>query len=82
MMSREVFVMHKNRFSKTKLLNSKWTSLQVEHKERHFMVTDLIRDESSQVITACVLQAVMTKRERRLDPDDLRDGTNWQMGWK
>lgn len=73
---------HTNRFSKAKLLNSKWTALHVMQKEKHFLVIELLRDEQTDQIHHCVLQAVMTKNEYRLSPNDLKDGRLWQMGWK
>lgn len=72
----------RNRFSKAKLLNSKWTALEVSKKEKHFLVTEVIREEESQQITGCILQAVMTKNEYTLTPDDLKDASRWRIGWK
>lgn len=74
--------MNRNRFSKDKLLQSKWTALQVVNKERHFLVVEVIRDPQTNQVQQCVLQAVMTKNEYSLNPNDLRDSNVWQMGWK
>lgn len=73
---------NQNRFSKAKLLSSKWTALNVINKEKHFLVTEMIRDEQTLQITGCILQAVMTKNEYKLTPSDLKDAGRWQMGWK
>lgn len=72
----------RNRFSKAKLLNSKWTALEVSKKEKHFLVTEVIRDEHTEQIKGFILQAVMTKNEYLLTPSDLKDASRWQMGWK
>jgi len=74
--------MQKNRFSKDKLLHSKWTAQEVKNKERHFMVTELVRNEQSHAVEQCILQAVMTKNEYVLNPDELKEVSAWQMGWK
>lgn len=71
-----------NRFSKNKLLNSKWSALDVKAKEKHFIVTELIRDEESQKVIQVILQAVMTKNDYPMTPDELKDITQWQMGWR
>lgn len=70
-----------NRFTKDKLLNSKWTALDVKAKEKHFMVTDLIRDEQTHKVTQLILQAVMTKNDYLMPPDELKNAAQWQMGW-
>jgi len=70
-----------NRFAKDKLLNSKWSALDVKAKEKHFIVTELIRDIENQKVIQVILQAVMTKNDYRMTPDELKDATQWQMGW-
>lgn len=70
-----------HRINPEKLLNSKWTRKSPQGKEKHFMVTELIRDHDERVI-ACVLQAVMTRHEIDLDWRALKDSDIWLMGWK
>lgn len=70
-----------NRINPEKLLQSKWTACVPRNKEKHFMVTQLIRNEDEQV-ESCILEAVMTKKEYPLPWQDLKDHTRWQMGWK
>ena len=70
-----------NHFNPKKLLNSKWTSVQPENKELHFIVIKLIR-EADETITGCVLEAVMTKNSYPLTLEDLKNAEKWIMGWK
>jgi tryptophan-rich hypothetical protein len=63
-----------------KLLLSKWTACQVKNKERHFIVTELIRDEQD-IIIGCVLQAVINKKSYQIDWKILKDNACWLMGW-
>ena len=63
-----------------KLLLSKWTAQQPENKERHFIVTELIRDEQETII-ACELEAVINKNSYQIDWKTLKDDSRWLMGW-
>lgn len=60
---------------------SKWTAVQPENKEKHFIVTAVNRD-AQEVVETCVLQAVMSKRDYLLPWQDLLDASIWQQGWK
>jgi len=51
-----------NKINPNKLLLSKWTSTSPQQKEKHFIVTQLIRDEEDTVIE-CVLEAVINKKQ-------------------
>lgn len=64
-----------------KLLQSKWTAAQPRNKEKHFMVTELIRDEEEQV-EFCLLEAVMTRKVYRLAWQELKNEAVWRRGWK
>ena len=55
-----------NTFNPKKLLLSKWTAVNPKNKERHFIVTELIKDEEEN-ITACILEAVMNKNNYEMD---------------
>ena len=70
-----------NQFNPAKLLMSKWSAVKPVRKERHFIVTRLIRDENG-TITACELEAVITKNLYQLDWQELKDSTLWLTGWK
>lgn len=63
-----------------KLLNSKWTAAKVENKEKHFLVVEVEYDEYAKVLL-CVIEAVMTKRQRPVQWRDLNDENQWAAGW-
>ncbi|WP_313088187.1 TIGR02450 family Trp-rich protein [Pseudomonas sp.] len=69
-----------NRFNPQKLLLSKWTATQPRHKEKHFIVVDLERDEEG-VLLRVEIQAVHSRRSEWLDWRALRDETRWRLGW-
>ncbi|MGD2053529.1 MAG: TIGR02450 family Trp-rich protein [Gammaproteobacteria bacterium] len=69
-----------NRINPGKLLMSKWTALFPQHKERHFIVTRLIRDED-EVIIACELEAVISHNSYKMDWRELKDDNCWKTGW-
>ncbi len=64
-----------------KLLLSKWTAVQPQNREKHFLVTKLLRDELENVI-GCVLEAVLTQRAQQIDWRLLQDDAQWQQGWR
>lgn len=70
-----------NRFNPDKLLLSKWTAAHPQNKEKHFLVTELERNEDG-VLLQIELQAVYTKRSQRLDWQVLRDDQLWLLGWR
>ena len=70
-----------NRINPEKLPRSKWTALAVQSRQRHFIVTRLIRDAEERVI-ACELEAVINRKSRVIDWRELKDSDHWIMGWK
>ncbi|UST99784.1 TIGR02450 family Trp-rich protein [Pseudomonas siliginis] len=70
-----------NRINPRKLLLSKWTAAHPQNREKHFLVTELIRDEEGTVLDV-ELQAVLTQRSERLDWQVLKDSEHWLLGWK
>ena len=64
-----------------KLQLSKWTAVTPVNREKHFVVTQLLRDEAQRV-TGCVLEAVLTRREQTLDWRALQDESQWRQGWR
>jgi tryptophan-rich hypothetical protein len=70
-----------NRINPAKLLLSKWTAVHPRNKEKHFLVTELFRDEEGTVLDI-ELQAVMTHRSERLPWQTLQDIDAWKIGWK
>lgn len=69
-----------NRINPRKLLLSKWTAAHPQNREKHFLVTELFRDEEGTVLEV-ELQAVLTKRVARLDWQALQNSTHWKIGW-
>lgn len=63
-----------------KLMLSKWTAAEPQHKEKHFLVIAVVRDEEEQV-QECTLQAVMTKNEYNMAWRALQDQSVWLQGW-
>lgn len=70
-----------NKINPKKLLNSKWTAVTPSNKEKHFMVTEIEFDEDD-VVIACNIEAVMSKREIAIHWQDLKDQSQWVHGWK
>ena len=70
-----------NRLNPAKLLLSKWTAAKPVNREKHFLVTELFRDEAGTVLEI-ELQAVLTQRNERLAWQTLQNEDAWRMGWK
>jgi len=64
-----------------KLLNSKWTAVRPQNKEKHFIVCDIEFDEEGVVIRCCI-EAIMSKRNIAIQWQDLKDSSQWLQGWK
>jgi tryptophan-rich hypothetical protein len=71
----------KRRLNPRKLLLSKWTAAQPQNRERHFLVTELARDEAESIF-GVELQAVLTQRSQQLDWRQLQDSERWRQGWR
>ena len=69
-----------NNINPKKLLNSKWTAVTPQNRERHFMVTEVEFDEEG-AVTLCLLEAVLTKRATAIDWRELKDSRQWRHGW-
>ncbi len=70
-----------NRINPRKLLLSKWTAAHPQNREKHFLVTELFRDEDGTVLEV-ELQAVLTNRAERLDWQILKNSEHWLLGWQ
>lgn len=70
-----------NKINPKKLLNSKWTAVNPEKKEKHFLVSEVEFDEEG-VVVSCCIEAVMSKRLIPINWRDLKDESNWTHGWK
>ncbi|GAA0827917.1 MAG: TIGR02450 family Trp-rich protein [Marinomonas sp.] len=64
-----------------KLLLSKWTSTSPKQKEKHFIVTKLIRDEQDTVIE-CIIEAVLSRQEYTIPWRNLTSPEHWKQGWQ
>ena len=53
---------------------------QPDHRERHFMVIDLHRDDAERVVEVDI-EAVITGRVARIDWRQLRNRDVWRTGW-
>ncbi|WP_299879751.1 TIGR02450 family Trp-rich protein [uncultured Cocleimonas sp.] len=60
---------------------SKWTAITPENKERHFIVSELLKDEEERII-GCKLEAVINKNQYDIDWQRLKNNEEWLMGWK
>jgi len=69
-----------NPINPKKLLHSKWTAVKPENKEKHFMVSAVKFDEEG-LVTSCIIEAVMTKRESPIQWQQLKDISQWRQGW-
>ena len=70
-----------NRINPDKLLMSKWAATQPRQRERHFLVTRLIRTED-ETIVGYELEAVINNNTYEVDWRELQDSALWVMGWK
>ena len=70
-----------NKIHPKKLLHSKWTAIRPSNKEKHFMVTEVEFDEFGN-LTACQLEALMSKRLIAINWQDLKNDNQWLIGWK
>jgi tryptophan-rich hypothetical protein len=65
-----------------KLLLSKWTAVHPHNKEKHFLIVQIPNDSTPLIDRdLVVLEAVMTKKQYRIDWHTLLDEAVWQQGW-
>lgn len=69
------------RLNPEKLHLSKWTAAAPRRKEKHFLVTELVRNDDD-VIVACLIEAVHSRRSRQIDWRELCDEAQWLQGWR
>ena len=70
-----------NQINPEKLFHSKWTSLQVKQKQRHFIVKKLFRSDD-ETIVSCEMEAIINNHVYKIDWQQLKDSSIWIMGWK
>jgi tryptophan-rich hypothetical protein len=70
-----------NKVSPKTLLNSKWTKVKVENKEKHFIITKVTIDEEQRIVE-CIIEAVISNAEYSINWRDLKDSLLWKIGWQ
>ena len=72
-----------NQINPKKLRLSKWTAVNPQYKEKHFLVTKVIDPEKPKHLIELVeMEAVLTKRSFTMKWEDLTDPTKWVQGWQ
>ena len=69
-----------NKVNIKKLLNSKWTAINPENKEKHFVVVAVGYDEYG-AISACFIEPVATNRVISINWEELKNRDTWLHGW-
>lgn len=65
-----------------KLLLSKWTAVQPQGREKHFLVSALVQpDDPASPLEWVEIEAVHSRRARRIPWRELRDSARWRQGW-
>ncbi|XPF92798.1 TIGR02450 family Trp-rich protein [Colwellia sp. RE-S-Sl-9] len=70
-----------NKVSPKSLLHSKWTKVEVENREKHFMITKVNVDDEQRIVE-CKIEAVISKNEYSINWRDLKDNQCWKLGWQ
>ena len=71
------------RLNPNKLLLSKWTAAKPQIKEKHFLVTQLIKPELPDApVEHIELEAIYSHRSFILPWRDLTDTGQWLQGWQ
>ena len=70
-----------NKVSPKSLLQSKWTKVEIDNKEKHFVITKITVDEH-QSITECIIEAVISHNEYVINWRDLKNSKAWKIGWQ
>lgn len=70
-----------NKLNPKSLIHSKWTKVEVNNKEKHFVIT-VVKFDENQTVVKCIIEAVITKNEYAIDWRELKLSSMWRMGWK
>ena len=71
-----------NQINPKKLRLSKWTAVNPQDKEKHFLVTKVIDPEQPKHLIEFVeVEAVLTGRSFTMNWTELADATKWVQGW-
>jgi tryptophan-rich hypothetical protein len=65
-----------------KLLLSKWTAVQPQGRDKHFLVSSVVLPEVPGAAVEWVeIEAVHSRRARRIRWRELRNAAQWRQGW-
>jgi len=71
-----------NPVSPKKLLLSKWTAVTPQNKEKHFLVSAVVKPEiEGAPISEIELEAALTGRIQRMEWRELKNASKWKRGW-
>lgn len=71
-----------NKINPAKLYLSKWTAVAPANKEKHFLVhCQCVLDDANNETVTYTLEAILTKRTRTIDWQELKNDSMWKMGW-
>ena len=74
--------MKMNKISPKKLLMTKWTAVQVQAKQKHFLVSKIILpDDQTSPVTEVEIEAVYSGVKRIIAWRELEDDALWKQGW-
>ncbi len=67
-----------------KIINSKWTAVNVKNREKHFLVVEKIKKNDPHGILVDYLQieAVLTKKIYQIPMEQIKDKSKWIVGWQ
>lgn len=70
-----------NQINPKKLLLSKWTAVNPQKKEKHFLIIEVNFDDAG-AVESCTMEAIANKRKIAVNWRDLKDSNDWKQGWK
>lgn len=70
-----------NKVNPKALLHSKWTKVEIKNKEKHFIITKVVKDEDQNVVE-CIIEAVISNNEYSINWRDLKSPLDWKIGWQ
>ncbi len=71
-----------NRLHPKKLLLTKWTAVTPQHKDKHFLVTQVVQPEVlGEAVEWVEIEALFSKTVQRIAWRELKDPALWRQGW-
>ena len=67
-----------------KIVNSKWTAVNVKNREKHFLVVEKIKksDQNGILIDYLRIEAVLTEKMYQIPMKQIKDKSKWIVGWQ